>query len=562
MRAWLIVLLAATVGGAAVFAQRGGPPPVARDATTIPRSPNTAAGRLSGRVLSGDAGRPLRRVVVQLTTGNLQTARWTSTDEHGRWQFSGVSPGAYTITASRDGYVTMAFGQKGPFGAPATVSLLVDQVRDSLDIELPPGAVVTGRIVDDLGDPVGGALVQVLRLTFVDGLRQLVPVHPGLSALSYGGLTDDRGEYRLYGLASGTYYLSATYGRTAPGQSDDRVSYATTYHPGTASVAGAGALKVVAGEAATASFALSLTSLAELSGRVVSSLGQPVPASVSLVAVAPGHAVEAGSRLMVNADSSGVFTLKSVPTGSYFLQARAGAGSGSPEVAALQVAVAGQDLRDIVVTTAAAGSVSGRLVLEDAPPDLRPDGFFIAALPAGPGAMSARPAAAQGRANAAGTFLVAGISGRHVLRLRNPPVGWWLKSVTVDGVDVTDAGSDFAGGQTIAVDVVATRRMAALSGVVRDVAGQPVSECSVVAFSPNESKWGPRTRFIAATAADKDGTFAFSGLVPGEYVVVAVPPLDAGEETDPDRLSRWRTSGRRLSLSDVQSPVITLTVTR
>jgi len=96
-----------------------------------------------------------------------------------------------------------------------------------------------------------------MRVRFVDGLRQLVPVEAGLMSLTYGGMTDDRGEYRIYGLAPGRYYVSAVYGRYAPGQTDDRQAYPRTYFPGTLSIAGAGA-RVSATAARAVSVALTL----------------------------------------------------------------------------------------------------------------------------------------------------------------------------------------------------------------------------------------------------------------------------------------------------------------
>lgn len=554
------VVLALTGCGVAAAQQSGAPPRPSRDPAATAAPQRVATGRLAGRVLAGDTRRPLRRAIVQLGTGNLQTTRWTATDSDGRWAFTGVDAGTYTITASRDGFVTMSHGQKGPFGAASPVVLSADQGRDSLDILLPPGGVITGRLVDDLGDPVGAALVQPMRLTFVDGQRQLVTVASGLQSLSYGGLTDDRGEFRIYGLAPGTYYVSAAYGRTAPGQSDDRVSYATTYYPGTASIAGASPLTVVAGQAVAANFALSATPLVEVSGRVLNASNPPTAGNVTLVAVAPGHAVEAGTRLSGQVDRNGAFRLKGVPPGEYYLRASAGTSGGAPAVGALLLVVADRDVRDVVVTTAPMSSVSGALALDEPSRDVRPDMFFVEAVAAGPDAMRAGPAMPQGRPNTEGRFTITGISGRHVIRLRNPPAGWFLKSVSIDGADVTDAGYDFAGGQTVVVDVVATRRMAGLSGTVRDAKGLPLSDCSVVVFSPDESQWGRRTRVIAATTPGQDGTFSVSGLPPGEYVAVAVPTLEEGEEGDPARLLRWRATGRRVTLLAAQSPSIVLTV--
>jgi hypothetical protein len=227
------------------------------------------------------------------------------------------------------------------------------------------------------------------------------------------------------------------------------------------------------------------------------------------------------------------------------------------------VTVAGQDVRDLLLITTPAGSISGRLALDGAASAPGPNAFFVTAAGMGPDSMSARQGAATvARPSADGVFVLDGIRGRYVVRLRQGPPGWWLDSVTIGGVDVTDSGFDVAGGEAVAIEVVATQRMSSLSGTVKDAADKPVSDYSVVAFSPDDAKWGPHTRFVVAAAPAADGTFTVAGLVPGEYVVAAVPPIEAGDETDPERLARWRTIGARVSLGDAESRSMTLTMGR
>jgi hypothetical protein len=158
--------------------------------------------------------------------------------------------------------------------------------------------------------------------------------------------------------------------------------------------------------------------------------------------------------------------------------------------------------------------------------------------------------------------VIPGILGRHLVRLQNPKAGWWLKSVSIGGVDVTDSGFDFQGGQSVAVEVIVSQRMAAISGTVRDASGKPTADSSVVAFSTDEAKWGPFTRFTAAGVVNPDGAFRIEGLPTGTYTVVAVPPIEAGDETDPERLKAWRNVGRTVTLADGQTATVALTVAR
>jgi hypothetical protein len=523
----------------------------------------------------------LFRAVVQLNTGNLQTARWTLTDPDGRWSFDDVPGGSYTLTASRDGFVSMGYGQRGAYGTPAPIVLADQALLGNLDISLPRGGVVTGVVADERGEGLAGALVRAHRVRFVDGVRQLVDVRAGLQSLLSGGITDDRGEYRLYGLAPGTYYLSATYGQVGQGRTDDREGYAVTYAPGSVLVAEASPFVVSADKVATANFALVRTRVATVSGRVVNSSGGPAAAQIRLIPVAPGHAVEATAGAMTaRSDPSGAFVVRGVPMGTYVLTANPASGplavsvsdagvsargggpgaNGMGEVGLLTITVSGQDLRDIFIQTGPTSLANGLVRVESDAREATAEGFYISTKEMAPGATSLRGFMAGARSNANGAFTIPGLLGKQIIRLQNPKAGWWLKSVTVDGTDVTDSGFDFQGGRAVNVEVVVTQRMASVSGTVRDASGKPAVDYSVVAFAQDDAKWTPHTRFIAASAANLNGAFEITGLPAGDYVVVAVPPIEAGEETDPERLKGWRAVGRTITLANGQASTVGLTL--
>src|SRR5206468_668697 len=108
-----------------------------------------------------------------------------------------------------------------------------NQVADKVDFSLPRGGIITGRILDEFGEPQPEVQIAAMRRTYgAGGRRQLTPA--GRFAT-----TNDLGEYRIYGLAPGQYFLSATLRSFSPfnTSSDDRSGYAPTYYPGTANMA-------------------------------------------------------------------------------------------------------------------------------------------------------------------------------------------------------------------------------------------------------------------------------------------------------------------------------------
>ncbi len=210
----------------------------------IPRDtkqPVTGTARLSGRVVAADANKALVRAVVQLVPAGTDEPRWVWTDADGRWQFSRVPTGRYTLLISKTGYVTLRYGQSRPFEPGKPIVVGDGQVLDRLDVALPRGAAIAGRIADEHGNPMAGAVVAAMRYRYAAGQRRLAPVTEGLFAFltGVGAITDDLGQYRLHGLSPGDYYVAVGLGPPAipDGQADDGVGYAPSFYPGTTSLA-------------------------------------------------------------------------------------------------------------------------------------------------------------------------------------------------------------------------------------------------------------------------------------------------------------------------------------
>src|SRR5471032_2162690 len=141
---------------------------------------------------------------------------------------------------------------------------------EKADFALPKGAAITGHVVDEFGDPVANARVQVLRYQLVQGTRRLTPSGGGAQS-------DDTGAYRIYGLPPGEYYVSATL-RAGNGPFDDQngdaTSYASTYYPGTGNVAEAQRVTLGFGtEQPNVSFALQPVRAVKISGTALNSSG-------------------------------------------------------------------------------------------------------------------------------------------------------------------------------------------------------------------------------------------------------------------------------------------------
>ena len=179
--------------------------------------------------------------------------------------------GRYQLHGSKARYVDSTLGARRP-GAPGRPFELADgQTFDSVVLTLAAAGVITGRVLDDFGDIVPGVTVMPMRYRTINGERQLV-VPMGRPHTS-----DDTGTFRLYGLAPGTYYVSARaeeMDRMGPALTDATVTgFAPTFYPGTPVAAEAQPIEVVAGAEVVADVSLVAARLTSVSGFVVDPSG-------------------------------------------------------------------------------------------------------------------------------------------------------------------------------------------------------------------------------------------------------------------------------------------------
>jgi hypothetical protein len=529
----------------------------------------TGTARLGGRVVAADTNKALARAIVQLATEGADEPRWIWTDADGRWQFSRVPAGRYTLLISKTGYVTLRYGQLRPFEPGKPIVVGDGQVLDRLDVALPKGAAIGGRISDEHGGPMAGAVVAAMRYRYADGQRRLTPVTEGLFSFLTGGaaITDDLGQYRLHGLSPGDYYVVVGLGPSAipEGQADDGVGYAPSFYPGTISLAQAERVTLRVGQdAQNVSFAVAPIRFATVSGTVVNSSGQPVRAlNVRLSGAGPTD--RAGGR----GRPDGTFVVTNVAPGDYVLRVSTGV-FGQQEMASLPVTVSGQDVTGLTAVLAPGGTARGRVIFEGNPAS--PPRAVIAVFPA---TLSDAEASMQiAHQQSDGTFEIRELWDRQLFRSSigdagarpdssQDTSGWFLKSVAVDGKDITDDGYEFKPGQNLTgIEILLSDRATTLAGTVQDDSERPIGDYTVVAFATDSAKWGYRTRFVRSARPDQNGKFLIKGLPPGAYHVVAVEYLEPGEETDPARLENWRRTGSSVTLDDGEARSIALRLLR
>ena len=503
-------------------------------------------GTIKGRVVRSDTGQPIRRARVRLFA---EEARAVLTDENGRYEISELPAGRHTLAASKGGFVQMAYGQRRPHGSGRPLTLAAGQVLEGIDFSLPPGGVITGRIVDETGEPVVGAAVNVMRFAFTNGRRQLA----GVSAAG----TDDRGEFRIFGLPRGEFFVQASV--DAPSDVlGVRLGYAPTYYPGTPVHGEAQRVAIKAGEEVSGiTFALSRIRTASISGVVRYPDGSTTIAFVTARDNSANSLMGTEGLAVVRSD--GTFQIGNLAPGSYILEARA---MTNPDaVSRTEVVVNGRDVTGLIIEMTNGVAARGRIRFDtgDPPKGLKPDQVRIFSVPFDSDEMSTDRMPPQLRDD--WTFELTGLRGRRAISAAVFQGEWTTKNISLDGADVMDAGIDFRNADIDGIDIVLTQQKTDLSGLVTDSRGAKVTNATVIAFVDDPDKWAPKSRMVQGARPDQNGGFRIQGLRPADYVVIAVDELEPGEEFDPELLEQYRQRATRITLHDGETRTLDLKLT-
>lgn len=548
-------------------------------------------------VIDEQNGQPVRRALVTATiNGDIRQQSQTATDDRGRFMLAALPAGTVRLVVTKPGFVRTYYGATQPGSTVDRPIALANDQQVDVSIRLPRGAVITGTIADQSGQPMAGVSVRVQRVAMsVTGQRVFLPaVGPVAPA------TDDRGEYRIFGLPAGDYIVMAQprLPGSIVGTSEVRpttdaevrwaerllrgaapspdsaaeplpraqtMAFANVYYPNTASAAAAGVVSVAAGqERRGVDLRMQFIPTSRVEGTVTAADGAPARGvQVTLIPEAEAANLEA-DRFMVMMEvglitgnmsptgADGRFSLQGVEPGGYVVLARTappGRADGPASIgwAMTDIRVDGRDVTGLAMRLAPGQSISGRVVFEGkaTPPaqisvSLRPAGAR------GLGVAGQKPVEAPERA-----FTVDGLIPSPY-RINATATGWTLKSAVIGGRDVADAPFEVSAGVNIADAVLTfTDTAAEISGVLYDAAGRANGDMSIVLFSTNPAHWFAGSRRVRPSARPAtDGRFSFTGLVAGEYYLAALTDVTAGDLNSPQFLEMVVPAAVKITVSD------------
>jgi len=347
---------------------------------------------VQGRIVAAEGANPLTKVSVELRRlGAADPPLVASTAEDGRFAFSNLAPGQYRLTATRSGYAPAEYGQRRPGAAGLPIAVSAGQQVRDIQMPLTLSASVSGRILFQNGRPVVNAEVMAMKASYDGGRRVLTLVQTAR--------TNDLGEYRLYWLTPGRYYISsmpwdgrpissgvvisangaaaavdiarmtvlagdvarAPLGFRPGAPPSDTEAWLPIFFPGTANEDAASPIELGGGASVRAiDIIVAPVGPRRIRGTVMDALGQPVP---NAQIFRSRNAPPSNTFIPEVVDPQrGVFDIRGVAPGPYTLLAIAGDRAGK-----VVLDVGAIDLDNVPIRVAPGISIPGRLSIEGRP---------------------------------------------------------------------------------------------------------------------------------------------------------------------------------------------------
>ena len=522
---------------------------------------------VEGQIFNASTAEPVRKATLRMmradfvpspTSGPPPTYT-TSTDAAGRFAMKDIDPGKYRLMVERTGFVGTQYGARGSL-RPGTI-LTLDRGKKIADIvfRLTPHAVVTGRVVDEDGDPVANAQVQLARTSYAQGKKQL--------SYANGAQTNDLGEYRIFGVAPGKYYLAVTYrpsvymmngvDRSAAALSDEE--YVPTYHPGTTDLSAAAQIDVPAGgQLPNMSMKLVKVHTMRVRGHV-SQTAISGRANISLM-LFPRSNDSMNMMMAMNRsrppDAKGNFELTGIAPGSYFLRASVNSGEKGYSVR-VPVDVGNTNVEGLNVTITPGIPLTGNVLVEsDTPQDLTDTRVLLR-----PRDTAVFFSMGNAIVRADGTFKVDDISpDQYTLTLFGLPDGFYVKTVRLGQTEVPPSNVDLSSGAAEPLSIVVSPKAGQITGAVQNAKTQQAMPGASVVLIPQAKERKDDFSFYKTITTDQFGNFTFKNLPPGDYKVFAWEDLEPGAYYDPEFVKPVDSNGEKVTVTESGKHAVQVTM--
>ncbi len=515
---------------------------------------------IEGVVVNDLTKEPLRRVEISLMkqsksggmTG-MANALSAVTDAAGKFRIENIDAGDYAVMLRKGGFLM----PRAYFGMSARILKLTEGASlTGLRYSLRPQAIITGRVVDDEGEPVQGLNVMLLRYRYDRGSYRA-------SSSSRPQQTNDRGEFRFTDVQSGKYYLLSEVQRmramaagAPPAPGTPRTAFVTTYFPSASEFAQAVAIEVQPGqELSGRDITLRKEKVVTVTGKVLDGNGSP--AKQTFVSLTPADG-SIGNNFGSPVDEKGAFVANNVPPGQYNARATRWNGEDRAQSAETPVAVGDAGLEGVVLQIQPALEAKGAFVLEGSGrKDFDFAGFSVHLRPAGDN----NSFAGYAQAKTDGTFTMTGITpGRCTVSVYPGSGEGYVKSILLGSEDVHGKEVDGAAVAAGGLKIVIRLDSAAVTGTVEIPEERKAALRSpTVILSPADAHLRDVEQHNVAQLNQNNG-YELKNLRPGEYIAFALEEYDYASMQDPEVLAAVAGKGTKITLAANESKSLDLKI--
>jgi hypothetical protein len=513
-----------------------------------PEDPAPDLCTVMGRVVAAADGNPLKSARVALVPEHNRSHHEeiyaTSSDSDGHFTLKNIPQGRYRFFAAHTGFVQQHY-KAGVGGTAPLFSLRPGEKVNDVLFRLIAAAVITGRVSNEDGDPMQRVEVTALRRPSEEEVEDDDVPRPHKAQMQSVGAaeSDDRGQYRIFGLKPGEYFVKAEDSSRPIGRAVEQdesfwlklsygSEYAPVYYPGVTQVSQAQVVPIKAGEEAGADITMRRVKTVEVSGRVIGATG---PAANSFVSLQPADSSASGFDRQDTTDEKGNFRLRNVPEGTYYLLAfQREEGTLVYESRARQkIEVGGDNLDGITISLGGGITIPGRVKI-DSSSSVTFDRLGLSLTPVDEDSQLG----GHSEVKKDGSFEFKSVhDGGYALSVWGLENGAYVRSVRRGPDDVLEKGVQVEGNSSGRLEVTLGSDGAKLEGSVSDDDGAVIG--ARVRLVPDPLTPYNRLR-IHSTTTDQLGHFTLTDIAPGKYKLTAKPVVSSetpGYKAEPQAIT-------------------------
>jgi hypothetical protein len=501
--------------------------------TQIPSGPY----RIAGIVVNAKAGNPLGRCRVTITDAkNRQSVQSLVTGDDGRFEFH-VPAGKYSLGGAKRGFIGALYNQHEQFSTAIVTG--ADLETENLVLRLAPSAVLTGKVLDEFGDPVRNAQVTVYREDRSQGVSRI-------NHFRFAS-TDDQGRYEATRLDEGTYFVSAkaepwyavhpasTAGNAGilPSQVDSSldVAYPNTYYGDATEASDATPIPVRGGDHLEADIHLNPVPSLHLLVHVPED-SSPHGIIFPTLQKPSFDGLEETESTRIQSIAPGVFELSGVAAGRYTVRIPDSAGH-SRESSEVDLNGGGElDLSSGNLTS----KIKATVKIEGAAE--LPSSLHIR-LRNGKGGVSAAPVDAKGEVNFSDV-----VAGKYEVLAGSATQWYSVARIASEAGIVSGRSLNVPPGATLTLSLSLVEGSVTVEGFARRD-GKAVSGAMVVLVPKNAEAEQDRFR---RDQSDLDGSFSLRSVIPGSYTVIAIENGWDLDWAQPGVLARYLKQGQAIEV--------------